>query len=127
MEIIDRSKVSFQERATREVNAVMESLVESKKPTKKYHPDEKIKAYLNALRKSTNYQGISKEGGMAILATFPFEVNVEMINKYGPGWEKNEGVLVDFMRNNPQYVIGRPDCKFNTSTERMNQQINAQI
>jgi len=79
----------------------------------RYEPSEADLEYLRRVR-STRYnkEGLSKDGNFAILATFPIEVNIEMINLHGNNWIDKPGVLTDFLSKNPQYKVGQPEGGF---------------
>jgi len=109
MQFIDYSLVSKQERADRATNEVLQSLVDSYKNNKfdiDKHKDDL--AYIKAFRDTRlKKDALSKDGDFAIVATFPVEVNLQMVNEHGPHWADKPGVLADFLAKNPQYRVGK--------------------
>jgi hypothetical protein len=55
-----------------------------------------------------NKEGKSKCGAMAVVASFPIEVHIQMTNLHGNGWIDKPGVLQDFLQKNPQFRVGSP-------------------
>ena len=124
MQFIDYSLVSKQERADRATNEVLQSLVDSYKNNKfdidKHKDDlDYIKAFRDTRLKK---DALSKNGDFRIAATFPIEVNLQMVNKHGPHWADKPGVLADFLTKNPQYRVGT-----GTHIEEMLQRVDGPI
>ncbi len=78
----------------------------------RYVPNEEDKHYLWQLRKSrlNPSTGKSALGKHHMLASMPEDVYNQMKQEFGPNWinEKNGATMVDFLRKNPQYRIGKP-------------------
>ena len=111
MEIIDKNKVGKEERFYTEANEMLEDLVKKKQEImfKKFIPDEGTLNYLKTFRKGLyNREGKSKGGEFAVVATFPEAVHIAMTNMYGNGWYDKPGILQEFIRNNPQFAMGKP-------------------
>lgn len=109
MEIIDKSKVSNQERENRKINEVLGELVKDKE-TARYTPSQDDVDYLKSLRNNLfNRQGKSKTQGLAVIATFPLEVHLEMSKLHGPRWQEDAAILDKFLKQNPMYCMGKPE------------------
>ena len=75
----------------------------------KYVPNEEDLHFLKTVRSHLmNREGKSGQKMMAEVARFPMEVHMEMSRIHGPGWVDKPGVLQQFLRENPQYQMGKP-------------------
>ncbi len=71
-----------------------------------YKPGGFEAEYLKRLRDNkSNTLGISPGKTNQHIAAIPWDVDQEMIKKYGPTWYKNDKIFITFLKENPVYCV----------------------